>query len=137
MSLYHFTDVRNLDSIKKHGLHSWWRLYGKKIDFVPASNEYSRRVDQQKGFHNYIRLCKRAYHPMAMAAKHEERIGNFTWIKIDESVVRWGQTKFSDKNAASRDADIGDHQRIFWDSEDDQAEVMVYGSLNTKWITFP
>jgi len=74
---------------------------------------------------------------MAMAAKHEGRIGNFSWIKIDESVVRWGQTKFSDKNAASRNAVIGEYQSIFWGSEDDQAEVMVYGSLNTKWITFP
>jgi hypothetical protein len=137
MSLYHFTDIRNLGSIKKYGLHSWWRLYGKKIDFIPASNECSRRIDRQKGLHNYIRLCRRAYHPMAMAAKYEGRIGNFTWIKVDEDVVRWRQTKFSNKNATSNDAEIGDYQNIFWNSDDDQAEVMVYGSLNTNWIRFP
>ena len=74
---------------------------------------------------------------MAMAAKYEGRIGNFTWIKVDEDVVRWRQTKFSNKNATSNDAEIGDYQNIFWNSDDDQAEVMVYGSLNTNWIRFP
>ena len=137
MSLYHFTDTRNIPSIKKHGLHSWWRLYGKKIDFFPASNEDSRSIDQQKGLQNYVRLCKKNYHPMAFAAKIEGRIEKFVWLKIDPVVTNWRSTKFSNKNAASKDSLISDNQSVFWGSDDEQAEVMIFGSLSTKWITFP
>ena len=44
---------------------------------------------------------------------------------------------FSDVNAVSNQAIINDDKRTFLNSNDIQAEVLVYGSLNTNWITFP
>lgn len=137
MSLYHFTDSRNIGSIKEHGLHSWWRLLGKQIEFFPASTRESRNMDQRKGLHNYVRLCREPYHPMAYVAKNEGRIGYYQWLEIDESVVSWNSTKFSDINAVANNAEVGDDLKIFEESDDPQAEVLVYGSLNTNWITFP
>jgi len=42
MNLFHFTDIRDLCSIKKHGLHSWRRLYGKRVNFISVFKDYSR-----------------------------------------------------------------------------------------------
>ena len=137
MKLYHFTDARNIESIKTHGLLSWWRLLGKQIDFIPSSTRDSRNIDKVKGLQNYVRLCKHPRHPMAFRAKLEGRIGYFEWLEIDGSLINWRMTKFSDVNAVSNQAIVNDDKRTFLNSNDIQAEVLVYGSLNTNWITFP
>jgi hypothetical protein len=137
MSLYHFTDARNIPSIKEHGLHSWWRLLGKKIDFIPASTYNSRKIDRDKELQNYVRLCKDPNHPMAYIAKEEGRIGYYKWLEIDESVLNWNNTLFSDLNACSNSATVDGDRSTFMESDDRQAEVLVHGSLNLNWISFP
>ena len=137
MKLYHFTDVRNIESIKTHGLLSWWRLLGKQIDFIPASSRDSRNIDQRQGLHNYVRLCKTPNHPMAFRAQYEGRIGKFDWLEIDGSLVNWRNTMFSDVNAVANRATVNNDKNTFLNSNDVQAEVLVFGSLNTNWITFP
>ena len=51
LNLYHFTDIRNLDSIRKNGLFGWLALenhmyYAKDVDYFPAVDE-----------NNVSRLC--------------------------------------------------------------------------------
>lgn len=137
MQLYHFTDVRNIESIRTHGLLSWWRLLGRQIDFIPASTRDSRNIDQRKGLQNYVRLCKSPNHPMAFRAKSEGRIKYFEWLEIDGSLINWRQTRFSDVNAVANDATVNNDKYTFLNSDDIQAEVLVHGSLKTNWITFP
>lgn len=137
MPLYHFTDTRNLSSIKEEGLLSWPILFSKNIKFYPGSSYDSRMRDKDIGYPNYIRLCKEPYHPMAFTAKSEGRIKNFIWLEIDKVVMNWGETRFSDMNALDKLASVGSDKSLFLDSDDKQAEVLVKNTLSTKWIKIP
>jgi hypothetical protein len=74
---------------------------------------------------------------MAFRAKYEGRIGNFDWLEIDGSLINWRNTMFSDLNAVANKATVNNSKNTFLNSNDVQAEVLVSGSLNTNWITFP
>jgi hypothetical protein len=132
--LYHFTDRRNIASIKKLGLLSWWRLKQKKITHYPASNQFSRNLDFEANLGDYVRLCKNKKHPMAYRAFSEGRISNYVWLEIKADPMFWGTTKFSDKNATASNATLNSTIETFLHSTDNQAEVLIKGSLGTKWI---
>jgi hypothetical protein len=71
--LYHFTDRRNLDLIRKlGGLHPLSHLIKKKIE-IPAAggNQWSRDADELKGMGRYVHLCFRSNHPMEFMARQE------------------------------------------------------------------
>lgn len=51
--------------------------------------------------------------------------------------MRWRATRYSSDNAVANRAVINDSQSTALDSEAIQAEVLVLGGLNVKWITFP
>ena len=68
---FHFTDVSNLESIKKHGLVPWVSLSSK----VKSVNSVaSRNLDAEKGLSNFVRLsfCKKS--PMMFVALKDRRI---------------------------------------------------------------
>ena len=75
--LYHFTDRRNLPSIRKHGgLYPATKLAKKQIEVpAPGGNDWSRDADGMKGVDAYIHVCFRATHPMEYVARAEGRIG--------------------------------------------------------------
>jgi len=137
MALYHFTDARNIDSIKQYGLLSWVQLLQRNIDHFPGSNRLSRKLDVQHNLQNYVRLCLRPYHPMAHIAIIEGRIKNIVWLEIGYGVTHWRTTLFSDDNATSNNATVNNESTTAFDSVSNQAEVLIHGSLNSKWITFP
>ncbi len=137
MFLYHFTDWRNLESIEEHGLLSWPILFSMGIRHFPGSNSLSRTLDKKKKVQNYVHLCTRKYHPMLGRCLNDGRIQRVAWLIIDPAVIRWGATLFSDENATSDSAEIGSDPSIALDSFSDQAEVMVSGSLSSRWIRFP
>lgn len=137
MPLYHFTDPRNLLSIRRIGLFSWHQLELKRIQHFPASNELSRNLDTAKNLHNYVRLCLRPQHPMATRALMDGRIRAVVWLTIDDVVTRWRATLFSDRNAAARAAIINHNPQTAFGSNDPQAEVLIEGSLARRWIAFP
>jgi hypothetical protein len=137
MALYHFTDVRNIQSIQRRGLLSWRKLFDWNIQHYPASNEVSRRLDERAQLSDYVRLCLHREHPMEYVARKEGRIYRVVWLEIDSSVTRWRATKFSDINATANDATINHDYRTAYNSPDTQAEVLVQGGINVKWITFP
>ena len=55
-TLYHFTDVSNLDSIRAHGLSAWRKIESEKIKCKMNSSVLSHRLDVGTGLADYIRL---------------------------------------------------------------------------------
>ena len=135
--LYHFTDSRNVASIREHGLLSWWLLDQKGISYVSSATELSHRLDGRRHLANYVHLCLRLDHPMAAVALAEGRVLRLVWLEIDEAVMRWRKTRFSDINATATGALITSDKKTALDSADPQAEVLVHNSLAAKWIRFP
>lgn len=150
--LYHFTDRRNLDSIRKHGgLWSWWRCKQKNIGVpAPGSNRSSREVDLRRGLQDYVRLGFNECPPMLHVARKEGRIGKYFTLQIDPSVIYLQSTWFSDINANDRNARVGGDFENFnrirfdiatrcWDGEAEkkcfQAEVLVKGHVPIDLIT--
>lgn len=112
--MYHTTDSKNVDSIKKYGgLYSWKYLYDNKIDIAkPGSNALSRNLDTKKGLENYVRLSFSKNTPMNYIAKRDGRIKNPFYYKINPIFILFKGTKFSDINATDNDAYTGDN---IWD----------------------
>ncbi|MFC1740116.1 DarT ssDNA thymidine ADP-ribosyltransferase family protein [Pseudomonadota bacterium] len=137
--LYHFTDERNLDSIREHGLLSWPLLLQTGIAHVPASSELSRELDARHGLENYVRLCLTRYHPMLNCAVGDPTriFSRPTWIRVHPAVIRWETTLFSDMNATANLANIGDDPWIAFNSGSSQAEVMVLGRIEPKYLALP
>ena len=146
-SLYHFTDSRNIESIKKNGLYSFAGIKKKLeldigTDFFPASSESSRLIDYRKGFSNYIRLCSEQNHPMVTIALNENRINNVSWIKLDFRQIvfmqnfRENHILFSNINAANSNAIINNDYRTFTQSYDIQKEVLVRFHIKSQNLEF-
>ena len=68
LSLFHFTDASNLESIRKNGLLTWKKLDEMKIAAKMNSSELSHKLDSRKGLADFVRLsfCKK--HPMMYIA---------------------------------------------------------------------
>lgn len=75
--LYHFTDRRNLELIRKlGGLYPLAELRRRDVAVpAPGGNEWSWDANGIKGFDEYVHLCFRATHPMEFVARAEGRIG--------------------------------------------------------------
>lgn len=137
MRLFHFTDSRNLPSIRRHGLLSWSRLLAKGLEHWPASSPDSRTYDARSGLEDYVRLCIRPSHPMADRAVYEGRIRDYVWLEVDEAVTRWASTLFANDNAVAKRTVINGDPRTALESKTGQAEVLIHGRLDQRWITFP
>jgi len=137
MRLFHFTDSRNLVSIRRHGLMSWQQLVWRGIQHVAGSNDLSRRLDAQRNLGNYVRLCLQPDHPMAHVALREGRIHDLIWLKIDAAVANRNTTLFSDENATARCACIDHERSTALHSDSDQAEILVKTRISPDLITFP
>lgn len=142
-NLYHFTDERNLASIKEKGLLSAAKLYAKHnmkfdIDFYPASTIVSRQIDARKKLNNYVRLSGHMNHPMAKMALNEKRIEKICWIEIDFKIIfdPKFEVKFSDLNAASNSATITSDVKTFTSSHDIQSEVLIRGEIPVQLLKF-
>ena len=137
MRLYHFTDPRNIESIGRSGLLSWHQLVQQQIVHYPGSNEDSRRIDARKCLENYVHLCLHPEHSMAELAVQHKRIENYVWLSIDDRVIRLASTLFSDQNATANAAIINDDPNTALSSKNPRAEVLVEGSIDINWISFP
>ena len=85
--LYHFTDVSNIASIKKHGLMSGVSLIEKSIESKMNSDELSRSLDSQADLENYVRLSFGSNNPMMHKAVAEKRISHPVMLQIKLEVV--------------------------------------------------
>ena len=137
VALFHFTDSRNLVSIRQYGLLSWKRLVARKIVHWPSSSEDSRRLDARSNLQDYVRLCTGKDHPMAARALHERRIQDYVWLEISDEIIRWRANLFCNDNAVANRTIINGEPNTALQSDSVQAEVLILGGLNAKWIAFP
>lgn len=98
---YHFTDKRNLASIKKNGgLYSWYYCKEKGITIDnPGGSSDSRELDARFGLQDYVRLSFCNNHPMTYRLELDGYDLAYLRIKVD--VASLESTMFSDENAAS------------------------------------
>lgn len=87
--LYHFTDTRNLDSIRSTGgLYSLEQLRVREIRVpAPGGNALSNWLDEQKGLDHYVSLCLRRTHEMERKARKDGRIDVSLFLRVDSKVV--------------------------------------------------
>ena len=63
--LYHFTDVRNLPSIKaRRAIHSTGRLNEEGVNYYPGGDAHSLELDVDSGMDQFVHLCFTTNHPM-------------------------------------------------------------------------
>ena len=95
--LFHFTDLRNLDSIKQHGLLSADQLAQRGINPpAPGGNDWSVDADQLKGMHQFVHLCFWDEHPMEWVARQDNHIGKTKFLQIDPEILRTVGVKVTD-----------------------------------------
>jgi hypothetical protein len=102
LSLFHFIDVSNLESIRKYGLLTWKKLGELKIGAKMNSSELSHKLDSRKGLADFVRLsfCKK--HPMMYIALRDQRISVPVVLEIKLEVVSRPGVLFCATNAAAK-----------------------------------
>lgn len=104
LSFYHFTDTRNLPSIRAHGILSMSELRRRGLAVAPGGNEWSLDADQRNGMDRYVHLCFFRDHPMEYLATREGRIIESRYLKIDPVVLKNPGVLISDRVANRADA---------------------------------
>ena len=151
---YHFTDRRNLESIKKQGgLYSWHYCedHGITIPY-PGGNVTSRSLDSYHGLSDYVRLSFCTDHPMKWVL--EQKGYNMVLLRIKIDVACLEGTLFSDINATDNNhrhgGTLDDLKRINIPAtlenyvsrtspifKQHQAEVMVKTFIPLEYIEIP
>lgn len=134
-SLYYFTDDRNLESILKHGLLSWYQLDCMGITYYPVSNQLSRCLDSRKNLRDYVRLCLNTSHPMMWFCLCQGRISRVRWLKISPTVWSFSSNLYSNTNAASNCATIDSKPSTVLVKGDRQAEVLIRTRIDPSYIS--
>src|SRR5262245_31781472 len=107
--LCHFTDARNIPSIRKlGGLWSTAKLREKGVMFYPGGNQHSLDADEMFGMDQYVHLCFTNGHPLAHIASGDGRIERLQWIYIDkpESIFEIDGVRYSAEVANKSGAQI-------------------------------
>ena len=149
--LYHFTDRRNIPSIKRHGgLFSWHYCKKNNITIPCQGGDYdSQELDKKYGLEDYVRLSFCNDHPMAY--RLQQSGSDIVILKIEVDVALLKGTLFSDINAADKlhthGGELDDLKRVNFNAtkrnyvrkdDDDfkphQAEVMVKTFVPKKYI---
>ena len=96
LRLYHFTDVRNVASIKEHGgIYSLDQCEALGIEIAaPGGDENSQDSDRANGMDKYVHLCLRGEHPMEYSAKAKGRIEKSIFIPINSDVLAIDGVRF-------------------------------------------
>ena len=97
---YHFTDRRNLNSIRQNGgLYSWKYCEDHGIHIPNAGgSDFSRELDVSHGLEDYVRLSFCDDHPMAWRLIRDG--ADLVLLKIKADVALLEGTLFSEINAA-------------------------------------
>jgi hypothetical protein len=87
LTFYHFTDVRNLVSIRANGLLSLRELLARSADFAPGGNQWSHDADRYKGVDQHVHLSFSPNHPMEWCAKQDGRIGQSSVLRVRPEIL--------------------------------------------------
>ncbi|MDG5494913.1 DarT ssDNA thymidine ADP-ribosyltransferase family protein [Niveispirillum sp. BGYR6] len=93
---YHFTDHRNVESIKNHGLYA--KKFHEKIglsNVITGGNEWSLGADARSGMDSFVHLCFLNQHPMCYQAVKDKRIENPVFLRIDPEVILISGSQFT------------------------------------------
>jgi hypothetical protein len=95
--LYHFTDTRNLESIKQHGLLSLAELKRRGIvnQVVTGGEALSHQLDAELKLDEYVHLCFFNDHPMEYRAREAGRIQSTKFLAINPVVLNNELVKFT------------------------------------------
>jgi hypothetical protein len=128
-ALYHFTDRRNLDSIRTHGILALAESQRRGIE-IPAAggNEWSQDADRYRGFDEYVHLCFTQNHPMEYRAREEGRIENVIYLEISNEILLASDVKVCTEVANTSGSVLLDLEEAFDDFDWDA----LYGRLNWK-----
>ncbi len=89
--LYHFTDVRNLPSIRARGRGGLWSLHKLVEEGVeiaaPGGNQLSHDLDDALGLDRYVHLSLAPRPPMIKVVRDEGRIDVIRVLCIDRTVL--------------------------------------------------
>ena len=114
--LYHFTDRRNLESIRRHGgLYSWKYCDTHDINIpYTGGDSMSRSLDCRYDLEDYVRLSFCDDHPMTYRLSQNGY--DLVLLKIKVDVAELDATLFSDMNATDNNCNYGktlaDLQRV-------------------------
>lgn len=147
---YHFTDRKNLESIRDNGgLYSWKYCNDHNINGKQGGSGQSQSLDVRHGLQDYVRLSFCDDHPMMY------RLGldgyDLVLLKIDIQVAAFKTTRFSTINATDngqengptlqdlRKVNISATQKHFISRNDEefkphQAEVLVKTFIPSRFI---
>jgi hypothetical protein len=87
---YHFTDRRNLESIRKHGLLSTAELKRRDLfgSVVPGGDANSQASDHASGTSHYVCLCFTQNHPMCHVARNDDRKLDPVYLQIEPGIIQ-------------------------------------------------
>ena len=102
--LYHITDKKNYETIKKSGcILSRRNLNRENISYVSGGGELSIRLDDRHNLDSYIHLCFNPYLPMFWKMLYEQN-RELVVFKINPAIATLSTVLFSDKNAVDNTA---------------------------------
>lgn len=88
-TFFHFTDTRNLDLIKKHGLLSRRKLGQMGIQIpAPGGNRWSMESADRLGLDRYVSLCLTRDHPMEFAARQGGQVKDVVYLPIRPDIIK-------------------------------------------------
>ena len=108
VKLFHFTDAKNIGSIKKHGILSADAILNAGIQSTYASSYESRKIDKDMGLSDYVRLSFVKRHPMQFTSMTAYGIRPIT-LEINPLIALMPNVYFSDRNTLKKGARIGAH----------------------------
>lgn len=88
-TFFHFTDTRNLDLIKKHGLLSRRKLKELGIQIpAPGGNKWSMDSADRVGLDRYVSLSLTDSHPMEHPARKGGQIKQVVYLAIRPDIIK-------------------------------------------------
>lgn len=108
-SIWHFTDLSNLESIEKNGVLSLRNIIKNKINVsCYGADDLSHNLDKRYGLDKYVHLSFIKEHPMQYVKTRDGDIPNPIWLEIDASVLFGSYSMFSDQVANKTSAKVYD-----------------------------
>jgi hypothetical protein len=105
---YHFTDERNLESIRlERALLPYAELKRRGVAIpAPGGNDWSHEADVRKGLDAFVHLCLHPEHPMEYRAREEGRIENTRFLMVDSQLLTNDGIRFTKDISNKRDIEL-------------------------------